>query len=75
MQQTQTLNQQRIAAQQPDISMAEAITLVDAKRPATPRQQRYRNWAIAEEVEASEAESGRAHLVAQLLGRRRTRIA
>ena len=57
MQQTQTLNQQRIAAQQPDISMAEAITLVDAKRPATPRQQRYRNWAIAEEVEASEAES------------------
>jgi len=55
--QTETLNQQRIAATQPDITMAEALRMVEAKRPATPREQRYRDWAIAAEIETSEAES------------------
>jgi monoamine oxidase len=55
--QTQTLNQQRVAGKQPDITVAEALRMVETKHPATPREKRYRDWAIAAEMETSEAES------------------
>jgi len=55
--QTRTLNQQRIAARQPDITMADAIRMVEKNPQPTPREQRYGNWVIASEVETSESES------------------
>ena len=55
--QTQTLNQQRIAAGQPDITMADALKMVGANSAVAPRTSRYRTWAISAEVETSEAET------------------
>jgi monoamine oxidase len=54
---TQAMNKERIAAKQPDITMAEAVRVADTEQLNASRKQRYCNWAISAEVESTEAET------------------